>query len=256
MMLAQPSESSHEPRKIPPIAAVAFDLDGLLVNTEELYQEVGTELLLRRGCVFGPDLLHAMMGRPQAVSLQTMIDWHSLTDTVETLAAETHTIFSVLLETRLRPMPGAVALLDAMDASGIPRGVATSSGPEFAMDVLGRVGLRDRFAFILTSADVVHGKPHPEIYQKAANRLAVAPGAMLVLEDSQAGCQAAVAAGAVVIAIPGGLSRSHNFTGVSYIAESLADPHIYSSLFQSGSIAILPHPSPAIGHSSHDSLDD
>jgi beta-phosphoglucomutase-like phosphatase (HAD superfamily) len=124
------------------------------------------------------------------------------------------------------------------------------------MDVLGRVGLRDRFAFILTSADVVHGKPHPEIYHKAASRLAVAPGAMLVLEDSQAGCQAAVAAGAVVIAIPGGLSRSHDFTGVNYIAESLADPHIYSSLFQSGSIAILPHPSSAIGHSTHDSLDD
>jgi len=257
MMHASQSESScRERRSIPPIAAVAFDLDGLLVNTEELYQEVGTELLRRRGCVFGPDLLNAMMGRPQAVSLQTMIDWHGLTDTVETLAAETHTIFSALLETRLQPMPGAVALLDAMDASGIPRGVATSSGPEFAMDVLSRVGLRDRFAFVLTSADVVQGKPHPEIYQKAANRLAVAPGAMLVLEDSQAGCQAAVAAGAVVIAVPGGLSRSHDFTGVSCIAESLADPRIYGSLFKLSSIAILPHPSPVLGYSTHDSLGD
>ena len=62
----------------PPIRGAAFDLDGLLVNTEELYQHVGTELLARRGCTFEPDLLDRMMGRPQQVSLQIMIDWHGL----------------------------------------------------------------------------------------------------------------------------------------------------------------------------------
>ena len=208
------------------IHAAVFDLDGLLVNTEELYQHVGTELLRRRGKTFGPDLLDAMMGRPPAVSLAIMIEWHGLADTVETLAAETGQIFSGLLDARLEPMPGAVALVEALATRGLPRAVATSSGPAFAHDVLGRVGLLDRFAFVLTSADVVHGKPDPEIYLAAAARLGVEPAAMIVFEDSHNGCRAAVAAGAVVVAVPGGHSRRHDFTGARLVAESLRDPRI------------------------------
>lgn len=209
-----------------PIDAVVFDLDGLLVNTEELYQHVGSELLRRRGRRFDGDLLDAMMGRPQQVSLAIMIEWHGLDDTVEALAAETREIFLGLLDTRLEPMPGAVALVEEFVARGLPRGVATSSGPDFAHDVLGRVGLLDRFGFVLTSADVTHGKPDPEIYRTAARRHGVPPERMLVFEDSATGCRAAVAAGAVTVAVPGGHSRRHDFSGARLIAESLADPRI------------------------------
>jgi len=209
-----------------PIQAAVFDLDGLLVNTEELYQHVGSELLRRRGKTFGTDLLDAMMGRPPAVSLAIMIEWHGLADTVETLAAETGAIFAGLLDERLEPMPGAVDLVGALAGRGLPRAVATSSGPAFAHDVLGRVGLLDRFAFVLTSADVVNGKPDPEIYLAAAARLGVDPAAMIVFEDSHNGCRAAVAAGAVVVAVPGGHSRRHDFTGARLVADSLADPRI------------------------------
>jgi len=213
-----------------PIEAVAFDLDGLLVNTEELYQHVGTELLRRRGRPFEPELLDAMMGRPQPVSLRIMIEWHGLADSVETLAGETKEIFRSLLDTELRTMPGAVELLDALAAArggrGVPRGVATSSGPDFAHDVLGRVGLLHRFDFVVTSANVTQGKPHPEIYELAARRLAVDPARMLVFEDSQTGCRAAVAAGAVAVAVPGGHSLRHDFTGAALVARSLADPRI------------------------------
>lgn len=214
----------------PAIAAVAFDLDGLLVNTEELYQDVGTEILRRRGRSFDADLLDAMMGRPQQVALATMIEWHSLADTVETLAAETKEIFQSLLDTRLAPMPGALDLIARLEQYDIPKGVATSSGPEFAEDVLGRVQLYDRLAFVLTSADVTEGKPHPEIYQTAAARHGIKPAQMLVFEDSAAGCRAAVAAGALVVAVPGGHSRRHDFSGAHLIADSLADPRIHALL--------------------------
>lgn len=212
------------------IDAVVFDLDGLLVNTEELYQHVGGELLRRRGRTFDGDLLDAMMGRPQPVALATMIEWHGLDDTVEGLAAETKQIFAGLLDTRLEPMPGAVELVTLLTSRNVPRGVATSSGPDFAHDVLGRVGLRPHFSFILTSVDVTQGKPHPEIYLTAARRLGVVPERMLVLEDSQAGCRAAVAAGAVAVAVPGGHSRRHDFTGARFVAQSLADPRIAALL--------------------------
>lgn len=213
-----------------PIRGVAFDLDGLLVNTEELYQHVGGELLARRNRTFEADLLDRMMGRPQPVSLQIMIDWHGLDDTIETLATETSEIFAGLLDTRLETMPGALSLVDVLEQRGIPRGVATSSGPDFARDVLGRVGLLEQFSFVLTAADVTHGKPHPEIYQSAARRLGINVADMLVLEDSANGCKAAVAAGATVVAVPGGHSRRHDFTGARFIAESLADPRIYELL--------------------------
>jgi beta-phosphoglucomutase-like phosphatase (HAD superfamily) len=83
---------------------------------------------------------------------------------------------------------------------------------------------------VLTAADVTHGKPHPEIYQSAARRLGVDVAEMLVLEDSENGCKAAVAAGAIAVAVPGGHSRRHDFTGARFIAESLADPRIYDLL--------------------------
>ena len=211
---------------LPAIAAVVFDLDGLLVNTEDLYQDVGAQLLRRRGHSFEPDLLDAMMGRPQAVALATMIDWHKLDDTVETLAAETSEIFQGLLADRLAPMPGAVELVGRLHQQGLPRGVATSSGPEFAHDVLARVGLLESFGFVLTAADVSRGKPDPEVYQLAAARAGVPPERMLVFEDSATGCQAAVAAGAIVVAVPGGHSRRHSFPGARFVATSLADPLI------------------------------
>ena len=132
------------------IQATVFDLDGLLVNTEELYQDVGTELLRRRGRTFDADLLDAMMGRPQHNALSIMIEWHGLDDTIETLADETKEIFQTLLATRLALMPGAKNLIEHIRLLDISLGVATSSGPEFAHDVLSRVELLDAFNFILT----------------------------------------------------------------------------------------------------------
>ena len=79
---------------------------------------------------------------------------------------------------------------------------------------------------MLTSADVLQGKPNPEIYQTAPQRLGIEPSGMLVLEDSQAGCKAAVAAGAFAVAVPGGHSQRHDFSGARFVAETLADPRI------------------------------
>ncbi len=212
------------------LRAVVFDLDGLLFNTEDLYQDVGGELLRRRGKQFDAELLNQMMGRPPRVSLQIMIDWHKLDATVEQLAHETEEVFATILDQRLALMPGAAALLSALERAGIPKAIATSSGPRFVKNVLGRFELEPRFQFILTCDDVRDGKPHPEIYQTAAKRFGIEPAEMLVLEDSQNGCRAAVSAGAFAVAVPGGHSRTHNFTGAQFEADTLADPRIYKAL--------------------------
>lgn len=212
------------------VRAVAFDLDGLMFNTEILHHEVGETICNRRGKRFEEKLRRQMMGQPARVSLQILIDYHGLDDTVEGLADETWTTFQPLLAERLALMPGLESLLAALESAGVPKGVATSSGPQFAHHVLGRFDLIPRFEFVLTSEDVVHGKPNPEIYLTAAKRHGVSPGEMLVLEDSGHGLRAAVNAGAVAVAVPGDHSRDHDFTGAAFVADTLADERIYRAI--------------------------
>jgi HAD superfamily hydrolase (TIGR01509 family) len=211
---------------MPPARAVVFDLDGLMFNTEELYVEVGTELLRRRGYAFTPELLDQMMGRPSHVALQIMIDTHTLKATVNELLAETDELFPEILRQRLAPMPGLVELLEALEKQKIPKGIATSSRRSFVERVLAKFNYQPRFHPILTSEDITHGKPDPEIYLKAAALLGIPPAEMLVLEDSQNGCRAAVAAGAITVAVPSGHSHRHDFTGAALVADTLADPRI------------------------------
>ncbi|HEX6960784.1 MAG TPA: HAD-IA family hydrolase, partial [Lacipirellula sp.] len=197
-----------------PIRAVTFDLDGLMFNTEELYQEVGGTLLSRRGKQMTGELLDKMMGRKSNIALALMIEHHQLDATPEQLAAETAEIFGGILPGRLAPMPGLLELLAALEAADVPKGIATSSGRAFVETVLGVFELAPRFDFVLTSEDIEHGKPEPDVYLLAAKRHGLTASEMMVLEDSQIGCQAAVAAGAYTVAVPHGQSMSHQFPGV------------------------------------------
>eukprot|EP00919_Chromeraceae_sp_WS-2016_P048960 GHVR01115748.1.p1 GENE.GHVR01115748.1~~GHVR01115748.1.p1 ORF type:complete len:222 (-),score=21.76 GHVR01115748.1:505-1170(-) len=214
----------------PNLNAVVFDLDGLMFNTEDLYQEVGARILGRRGKEFKQDLLDQMMGRPSPVALQLMIDWHGLSDTVADLEAETDSLFPEILDAHLAPMPGFLPLMDFLESQNVPKAVATSSRRSFVQDVLSRFALQPRFDFILTAEDVQRGKPNPEIYQTAARQLGLAPADVMVLEDSENGCRAAVAAGAFAVAVPGAHSQAHDFSGAAFIATSLADDRIYRAL--------------------------
>lgn len=215
---------------MPTIRAVTFDLDGLMFNTEELYTDVGTELLRRRNRVFTKELLDQMMGRPSRISLEIMITHHGLTESVDEILVESDEIFQGILHERLALQFGLRELLDALEAAALPKGIATSSRRPYVDYVLSRFELGPRFAFILSSEDVLEGKPHPEIYLKAAAQHGVSPAEMLVLEDSENGCRAAVAAGAVTIAVPGPHNAGHRYDGVQFVAESLADPRIYGVL--------------------------
>ena len=171
-----------------------------------------------------------MMGRPADAALRLMIGYHQLDDTVDELAAETDELFAALLDERLEQMPGLAELLDDLERAGLPKAIATSSGAPFAHHVLGKFDLAPRFKFVLTCEDIRQGKPHPEIYLLAASRLGLEPWELVVLEDSQNGCSAALAAGAIVVAVPAGSSRRHRFDGAALVAESLGDPRLLALL--------------------------
>lgn len=209
-----------------PIRAVAFDMDGLMFNTEDLYDEAGETLLNRRGLHFERELKLKMMGLPGPIAFQVMKDHLKLDDSIETLMVETREIFADLLPGRIETMPGLLDLLALLDTRQTPKCVCTSSHRAFATRALGMFQLEPRFAFVLTSDDVQKGKPDPEVYLTAATKLGIAPDQMLVLEDSVTGSRAAAAAGALTIAVPTEHSHGQDFSHVDHVADTLEDPLI------------------------------
>ena len=174
------------------VRAVAFDLDGLMFNTEEIYVDVARQMLNRRGHELDMDVIHQMMGRPAKTGLPIMIAHYDLTDDVAALEEETEQIFQGLLPQSLAPLPGLYELLQRLDEAAIPKAIATSSRRRYVEKILQLAQLPTRFEFLLTAEDVEHGKPHPvEIYLPRRRTVSVSPSAMMVLEDSEHGCQAA-----------------------------------------------------------------
>lgn len=218
--------ASEADSSLPIIRAVVFDFDGLMVNTEEVFQLSGTELLRRRGKEPTPAVFHGMMGRRSHEALTYLIEIMKLDDTVEQLQAESNEIFFSMVDEILQPMPGLFTLLEAIERRGLPKAVATSSERSYLNQLLGRINLLDRFDALLTAEDVTHGKPHPEIYLTAAKRLGVDPAEMLVLEDSEMGTKAAAAAGAYIISVPHQHSAHFDFGSAKAVAGSLVDPVI------------------------------
>ncbi|MDA7527631.1 HAD family phosphatase [bacterium] len=214
----------------PVIRAVVFDMDGLMFNTEEVFNRSGTELLRRRGKNAPIKLFHSMMGRRAQEAFQVMIDMMELTESIEELQVESEELFFSMLDDVLAPMPGLIELLDVIEKQNIPKAVATSSHRPYLNNIMGRFDMLHRFHNTLTAEDVTHGKPHPEIYLTAAQRLNVSPHEMLVLEDSENGTKAAAAAGAHIISVPHDISRHHDFSSAKAIAESLSDPVIHDLL--------------------------
>lgn len=212
------------------IAGVALDMDGLLFDTEGLYFQVGDTVLRRRGRRFCGELQQRMMGRVGLAAIDQMVRFHDLPDDPAELLAESEEVYAGLLETGPRPMPGLQQWIDRLGDSGLPFGLATSSRRRFVDTILKTASWADRLHFILSGDDVRHGKPHPEMYQTAAERMGIEPQTMLVLEDSANGATAALAAGAVTVAIPNEHTRGQPFPNVHLVADSLTDPRLLSLL--------------------------
>ena len=215
------------------IVAVAFDLDGLMVNTEELFLEVARRMVQKRGLQLDMNLIRQMMGRPSRVAIPLMIEHYDLSESVGELESETFSILDGLLDDRLAPMPGLEALIGHLDSLSIPKAITSSSRRAFVDRVLKLLQIPTEFEFFLTAEDVKEGKPNPEIYQRAAAGFGIPPEKMMVLEDSELGCRAAVRANAFAVAVPGEHSCGHQYDGASLVVDSLADERIKDAFTQS-----------------------
>ncbi|WP_417810683.1 HAD family hydrolase [Thalassospira alkalitolerans] len=186
----------------PVVRGVIFDCDGVLVDTENLANQVLTDLLCEYGCDMTPEQSHdfflggtlASVGPKMAETFGVKLPdgW------LDECYARTFKAF----KKDLKPFSGIGAVLDLLDARGIPMAIG-SNGPHDKMDVsLGKVGLIDRFRGRICSAhDVAHAKPAPDVYLLAAQKIGIPILDCVVVDDSISGVRAGVASGATTIGL-------------------------------------------------------
>jgi HAD superfamily hydrolase (TIGR01509 family) len=184
------------------LAAVLFDMDGLLVDSEPLWLEVEKAVMARLGGTWTSEDQHALLGGSLHRSVGYMLGKAPAgAATREQVGRWLVDGMAGLLATRGVPMrPGARELVTAVAAAGIPYALVTSSQRRIMEAVLAAARLR--FSVTVCGEDVRHTKPHPEPYLRAAALLGQPPDACVVLEDSPAGIVSARAAGCPVIAVP------------------------------------------------------
>jgi HAD superfamily hydrolase (TIGR01509 family) len=201
--------------------AVAFDMDGLMFDTEDVYWKAASALLERRGEAYTPELCAAVMGRTPQYCFELFKERFGFSETWQELQRESEDFFLEFLNDGFSAMPGLFELLEYLETKKIPKGVCTSSAVRLVSEVLRQKNLAGRFDFVLTAEDITHGKPDPEIYLKAAAKFEIKPEEMLVLEDSVAGCQAADNAGAFPVVVLAQHNKNGDFSTARFVVPSL-----------------------------------
>lgn len=202
-----------------PFAAVIFDLDGLLVDSEPLQAWAWDAYAQQHGKRLRPEILHAMLGRRAIDTMDIYLGSLGIDVPPEVAIAERDKIFIAAVPDGIQLKPGAADLLDWLEARQVPTALATS-GQRHYVDLV----LRDvthPFGARMTAEHVTRGKPAPDIYLAAAAALGIDPARCLALEDAVLGVQAAVAAGMTCWAVPDDPAHGFDLSHAHRILPSL-----------------------------------
>jgi len=176
------------------IRAVAFDMDGVLIDSHPAHRAAWREFLLSLNrCVSDDELSFILEGRTRNEILQHFLgdlSEHELTQ----YGKQKDELFRSL-EHQIEPVPGAIEFVRELHRHGIVSAVATSASEIRTFSTIERLGLAEHFETIITASDVSRGKPDPMVYQVACERMGVPPQDALAFEDAPAGIRAAALAG-------------------------------------------------------------
>ena len=183
------------------MAAVVFDLDGVIVDSEHVWNEARMQLAEERGGLWHPGAQRAMMGMSSTEWSRYMHEVIELPEPPEEISAEVVRRLSAIYRRELPLIPGAVAAVRRL-AARFPLGLASSSNRELIDLVLDLAGIADCFQTTVSSEEVARGKPAPNVYLETARLLELPPEDCAAVEDSHNGILSARRAGMRVIAIP------------------------------------------------------
>ena len=183
--------------------AVIFDLDGLLADTEIISLKVYQELLEDFGIPFTEETYsREYSGHREEENVQRFLDTYDLPWNFDQTLEKVYELEAQILAKGVNLKKGAKNLLAFLQREGIPIALATSSVESRARMILDSNGILSLFDHLVFAKDVKRNKPYPDIFLKACSDLNVLPESCLVLEDSEAGIEAASRAGISVICIP------------------------------------------------------
>ena len=182
--------------------AVIFDMDGLLFDTEALYRDAIIAAVTQAGHRMPLALFNQMLGCPWQQNRELLAAHFGEAFPVDDLRESWLRHFNLMAGTRHLLKPGAIELLATLDHLQLPRAIATSSRHQSVQHHLTKHNLLGRFHAIVANGDYALGKPAPDPYLKAAERLGVDPRLCIALEDSYNGVRSASAAGMMTVMVP------------------------------------------------------
>ncbi len=183
------------------IEAIVFDMDGVIIESEHLWDQVRRALASDRGCEWPPEATSAMQGMSTPEWAGYLADVVGIDTPPEVLATEVLDRMAEKYAVDLPLIPGAVQTIRLL-AQHWPIGLASSSSRSLIDVVLRAADLENAFASTLSTEEVAAGKPSPVVYEEVARKLGVDPSCAIAVEDSSNGLRSAHAAGMLVIAVP------------------------------------------------------
>jgi len=183
------------------IDAVVFDMDGVLIESEEVWDAVREEYVRERGGRYDAEVQHAMMGMSSVEWSRYLHEATGVPDEPEQINDEVVRRMLAAYRKHLPLVPGAVEAVRRV-AARYPLALASSSNRPLIDTVLEVAGLTDCFEATVSSEEVARGKPAPDVYLEAARQLGVPPGHCVAVEDSYSGIRSAKAAGMRVVVFP------------------------------------------------------
>ena len=205
-------------------AAVIFDMDGVLLDSEPLHHAVLNGVLTETDGYFVPDAEYAdFIGTSTERMFAILIQRHGLRLSISEYIERYDAAVLHALRQPQAPLPGVVALLDGLAAMGLPLAVASSSKRSWVDTTVRSLGLSEYFAVMLSGDDVSHGKPDPAIYALSAARLAVPAAHCLAIEDAPHGVASARAAGMTVLGVRTAYTEHLVLEGVWRTVDSLEE---------------------------------
>jgi HAD superfamily hydrolase (TIGR01509 family) len=203
-------------------AAVVFDCDGLLMDTEPCWTVAETELFGRRGLPFGPAQKALVIGKSVEAAAQAMADAFDEPGNGPAIATELLDLVSEVVTREAQAMAGAHALVEAAGRA-VPIAVASNSPRDLLDAALLRGGFQDVFPISVAADEVVNPKPAPDMYQRACELLGVSTSDTLAFEDSMTGLRSARAAGVRLVGVP---TLEHADFPADHVVGSLLDTEL------------------------------
>ena len=192
----------HSPIMPQPFRAVIFDLDGVLADSERWWNEIDARLLAEHGVSYHGEYHRNVLGVSYRLAVEFYKKTLDLAASVEQLMRRRGEIATDFFASRIDVFPSTKTVLQELRQMNLHLAVATSSVSASARPFLRRHGVMTFFEAVVTGEEVEHGKPHPEIYLRAAEKLCLGTDVCLVIEDALSGIAAAKAAKMRVAAIP------------------------------------------------------